>query len=65
MLKYIDKKWPPGSVSIDSMRIALVSTAKMERLNLLFDRSDFLVQSAGGRPYSATNPNGVNTISGK
>lgn len=30
------------------MRIALVSTAKMERLNLLFDRSDFLVQSAGG-----------------
>lgn len=59
MLKYIDRKWPPGSVSVDSMRIALVSTAKMERLNLLFDRSDFLVQGAGGRPYSATSPNGV------
>ena len=59
MLKHINKKWPADSVSTDSMRIALVSTAKMERLNLLFDRSDFLVQSAGGRPYSATSPNGV------
>lgn len=59
MLKNINTKWPIDSVSTGRMRIALVSTAKMERLNLLYDRSDILVQCAGGRLYSTTNPNGI------
>ncbi len=59
MLKYINKHWPTNDVSTNSMRIALVSTAEMERLNVLFDRSDFLVQSAGGKLYSRANPQGV------
>ena len=58
-LKYIDKHWPTDGVLDDSMNIALISTAKMERMNLLFDRSDFLLHSAGGRPYGTTNPDGV------
>lgn len=48
MLKHVNKKRLPGSVPVNDMHIALVSTAKMERLNLLFNRSNFLVQSAGG-----------------
>ena len=36
-----------------------MSTAKMERMNLLLDRSDFLLQGAGGRAYSTTRPDGV------
>ncbi|KAL9104190.1 MAG: hypothetical protein Q9163_000842 [Psora crenata] len=59
MLEYINKKWPAGSDSSNSMRIALIGTAKMERLNLLFDRSDILVHTAGGKPYSARYPDGV------
>lgn len=59
MLEYINKKWPLDIVSTSRMRIALVSTSKMERLNLLYDRSDILVQCAGGRLYSTTNPNGI------
>ena len=59
MLKYIDEHWPTDGVSADSMSIALISTAKVERMNILFDRSDFLLQRAGGRPYRMTNPDGV------
>jgi len=50
---------PYNELPADSMRIALVSTAKMERLNLLFHRSDLLLQSVGGRPYKETNQDGV------
>jgi hypothetical protein len=56
MLKNVNRKWPTDSVSAGNMRVALVSTAKMERLKLLFDRSDLLVLGAGG---SKTGPNRV------
>lgn len=59
MLKHIDKHWPTDGVEADSMNIALISTAKMERMRLLFDRSDLLLKCAGGRPYRSTNPDGV------
>lgn len=58
-LKYIDKHWPTDSVLADSMSIALISTAKMKRMKLLFDRSDLLLHSVGGSSYKQTNPEGV------
>lgn len=59
MLAYIDNHWPEGSASVNSMSIALVSAAKMERLGLPFDRSDLLVRTAGGAAYSRKNPDGI------
>jgi hypothetical protein len=58
-LKQINEKYPDGSVSTRGMRVALVSTAKMERLGVLFDRSDMLVKTAGGKLYRAKTLEGV------
>jgi hypothetical protein len=46
MLKYIKKHGPNNDSSADNTRIALISTAKLERLGLLFGRSDFLLPRA-------------------
>lgn len=59
MLKYINKHWPTNDVSTNNMRIALVNTAKMERLNVLFDRSNTLVQSVEGTLYRKADRHGV------
>lgn len=39
--------------------IALISTARTERLGILFDRSEIPVQGAGDNAYSHGNPQGV------
>lgn len=47
-----------SSDSAEDMRVALISTAKMERLGVLFDRSDLLVQTAGGKLWTRAKPPG-------
>lgn len=59
MLKYIKKHGLNNGSPTDNTRIALISTAKLEKLGLLFDRSDFLLRSAEGRQYGAGNQDGV------
>ncbi|KAL8894199.1 MAG: hypothetical protein Q9192_004527 [Flavoplaca navasiana] len=54
MLKQISRLI--DSDSAQEMRIALISTAKMERLGVLFDRSDLLVKRAGGELWTRAKP---------
>ncbi|KAL8875417.1 MAG: hypothetical protein Q9198_006224, partial [Flavoplaca austrocitrina] len=58
MLKQISRSWLINSDSVEEMRIALISTAKMERLGVLFDQSDLLVQRAGGKLWTRANSPG-------
>lgn len=59
MLDYVNKKWPPDDPSTNSMRIGLISTTKMKKLNVLFDPSDCLLRSVEGKQYCKENPDGV------
>jgi hypothetical protein len=54
MLKYVNKTRKPAGC-----RIAIVSVPKMERLNILWARSDELVRQAGGNTYSGKHRDGV------
>ncbi|KAL8894157.1 MAG: hypothetical protein Q9192_004565, partial [Flavoplaca navasiana] len=56
MLKQISRSWLINSDSAKEMRVALISTAKMERLGVLFDRSDLLVKRAGGELWTRAKP---------
>ena len=49
MLKYIDRKCRADAGLAHRMHVSLLSTAKMERLNILLAKSKMLVQSAGGQ----------------
>ena len=39
--------------------VAIISVPKMDRLNVLWDRSDLLVQQSGAKCYSGKHPGGV------
>ncbi|KAL8634948.1 MAG: hypothetical protein Q9226_009408 [Calogaya cf. arnoldii] len=58
MLEHIKNGSIYGS-SVNGGHIALISTAKLERLKILVNRSDLLVQKAGGSLCSYRNPDGV------
>lgn len=55
VFKQIAQKWPYGGAFV-----SFVSRAKMERLNVLFDRSYSLVRYAGGETFNKKHPKGVN-----
>lgn len=59
VLKRINKTWPQEEVSGQDVRVALSNTAKMKQLNIFFERSDFLVREAGGKPHREKIGNGV------
>lgn len=59
MLKHIRKRQERGE-DISSGRVFIVSSERLDRFDIPWERSDFLVQHyAGGKTYSLSNTNGV------
>jgi len=59
VLERINEKWPIEQVSGEDVCVALINTTKTKQLNINFERSDLLVQGAGGRPYRENIEGGV------
>lgn len=51
MLKDTEEKYPLDSSKSREVRISAISVARLNRLNVLFNRSNELVQQAGGRKW--------------
>lgn len=52
MLKDTNKKYPLDSSKSGGIRVSAISVARLNRLNVLFNRSNELVQQAGGRRWN-------------
>ena len=58
-LKYIRKRREQGE-DVSNGRVFIVSTERLDRFKIPWERSDVLIQQyAGGKPYSRSNTNGV------
>ncbi|KAL8758839.1 MAG: hypothetical protein Q9199_001189 [Rusavskia elegans] len=57
-LKQVNEKWPMDDAAAEN-KIALISTARMERLGILCDQSNILIERAGESLFGRSNPHGV------